>query len=287
MCVLVGIGMVAFWPGEREPEYNGKRLSEWIWAYEHSRFSAVDNGQSLRAIREIGTNAVPWLLKWMRYETPKWRIKFDRATDKVLPRLHFPGSYTHEFWELCENTAGFKALGVEARDAIPALTEMVNQRQSMAVSRRAIRALAYIGADGLPPLMTALTDPDKEKRMYAAAYTGFMQPRNTNLTPIVPLLAKCATDDFLIAHNAVETLGKLRLEPMVAVPVLTNALGNRHYFMRLRAAEASGQFGEEGYVAVPALAVSLNDPESVVREAVTNALRSVAPQLFTNEVKDF
>ena len=30
MCVLVGIGVVAFWPGEREPEYNGKKLSEWL-----------------------------------------------------------------------------------------------------------------------------------------------------------------------------------------------------------------------------------------------------------------
>jgi hypothetical protein len=114
-----------------------------------------------------------------------------------------------------------------------------------------------------------------------------MQPRDTNLSPFVPLLAKCATDDFLIAHNALETLGKLRLEPMVAVPVLTNALGSRRYFMRLRAAEAIGQFGEEGHLAVPALKASLNDPESVVREAVTNALRAVAPEVLTNGVREF
>jgi HEAT repeat protein len=203
----------------------------------------------------------------------------------LLPGLRFRLSGTYEFWELCENAAGFKALGVEAKGAVPALTEMANQKQSIIVSCRAIRALAYIGADGLQPLMAALTDPDKEKRMYAAAYTGFMQPRDTNLTPIVPLLAQCATDDFLIAHNALETLGKLRLEPMVAVPVLTNALRNRHYFMRLRAAEGIGQFGDAGYLAVPALKASLNDPEPVVREAVTNALKAVAPELFTEEMK--
>jgi len=98
-----------------------------------------------------------------------------------------------------------------------------------------------------------------------------MQPRDTNLSPFVPLLAKCATDDFLIAHNALETLGKLRLEPMVAVPVLTNALGSQRISCASRCG-AIGQFGEEGHLAVPALKASLNDPESVVREAVTNAL---------------
>lgn len=279
--------MVVFWPGEREPEYDGRKLSEWIWTYERSRFSAVDNGKSARAIRTIGTNAVPWLLKWMRYETPKWRITFNRATDRLLPRLRFGRSDTYEFWDLCENSAGFKALGVEGKSAVPALTEMANQQQSMAVSRRAIRALAYIGADGLRPLMAALTDPDKEKRMYAAAYIGLMQPRDTNLNPVAPLLAKCVTDEFLIAHNAVETLGTLRLEPSVTVPVLTNALGHRKPFMRLRAAEAIGQFGPEGYLAVPALKASLNDANSDLREAVTNALSPVAPEVLTNGVKDF
>jgi len=43
-CVLVGIGVVAFLPGEKEPEYNGKKLSEWIWAYEISSFSSRITG---------------------------------------------------------------------------------------------------------------------------------------------------------------------------------------------------------------------------------------------------
>jgi HEAT repeat protein len=205
----------------------------------------------------------------------------------VLPRLRFGRRDTLEFWELCENGAGFKALGAAASSAVPSLTEMANQGQSMTVSRRAIRALAYIGADGLPPLMTVLAGPDKEKREYAAAYIGFMRPRETNLVPVIPLLVKCTTDDFLIAHWAVETLGNLTLDPTVTIPALTNALASQRYFIRLRAAQALTKFAEQGHLAVPALTASLNDPEVVVREAVTNALRAVSPDVLANRVKDF
>jgi len=31
LCALVvTVAAVAFWPGEREPEYQGKKLSEWV-----------------------------------------------------------------------------------------------------------------------------------------------------------------------------------------------------------------------------------------------------------------
>jgi hypothetical protein len=28
--VVAMVGMVVLWPGEREPEYQGKKLSEWL-----------------------------------------------------------------------------------------------------------------------------------------------------------------------------------------------------------------------------------------------------------------
>ena len=70
VCVLVGIGGVAFWPGEKEPEYNGKKLSEWLRAYElgssnENERLVVDREQKTAAdaIQNLGTNALPWLLK--------------------------------------------------------------------------------------------------------------------------------------------------------------------------------------------------------------------------------
>ena len=29
-CIVAAVLIVALWPGEREPEYQGKKLSEWL-----------------------------------------------------------------------------------------------------------------------------------------------------------------------------------------------------------------------------------------------------------------
>src|SRR5580765_1901178 len=75
------------WPREREPEYDGVPLSGWLNAKEN--FSAsihgipdkalpypnypVDGSKSESAIRHIGTNALPFLVRWIQYKMPLWR----------------------------------------------------------------------------------------------------------------------------------------------------------------------------------------------------------------------
>src|SRR5690349_23795439 len=94
---IIGLVAVAVWPGEREPEYQGKKLSEWVRAYvkaEHA-FSEAEFGytyyqvrtnrelQALRAeannahdvVIRLGTNSIPWLIRRVEYETPIWRKK--------------------------------------------------------------------------------------------------------------------------------------------------------------------------------------------------------------------
>jgi hypothetical protein len=69
--VLAGV-LVALSKREREPEYGGKRLSEWVLALPPSPTGGTD---AELALRSIGTNAVPFLLKWIDYEPAAWRIK--------------------------------------------------------------------------------------------------------------------------------------------------------------------------------------------------------------------
>jgi hypothetical protein len=87
---LAAIGVVAFWPGEKEPEYKGKKLSEWlnvvatnlsiedVTAFEEHHFAEIKSAASLEgigAVRSIGTNAVPWFVKWVERDRPAWRTK--------------------------------------------------------------------------------------------------------------------------------------------------------------------------------------------------------------------
>lgn len=98
VCVLVGIGVVASWPGPKEPNYNGKSFSEWLWIIgtnsttdrqiinDSADLSGITNElpkviEAVRAVRAIGTNALPHLIKWT-LDPPAWR----RASLKPIGR---------------------------------------------------------------------------------------------------------------------------------------------------------------------------------------------------------
>src|SRR5438105_3314 len=80
-CVMAAIVMAIVWPRNREPEYGGKRLSEWLGAYE-----ASPSDEAQVAVRRIGTNALPWLLRWCGYEPPPWRGKLLMFMLQKTPR---------------------------------------------------------------------------------------------------------------------------------------------------------------------------------------------------------
>jgi hypothetical protein len=86
-CLMAGVVAFIVWPGEREPEYQGKKLSEWLTLY--SQTFSDESGRkeahasAAQAVRHIGTNAIPYLLKWIRYETPDWRNKLESHIEKL------------------------------------------------------------------------------------------------------------------------------------------------------------------------------------------------------------
>src|SRR5947209_3349861 len=59
---------------EQEPTYAGKRLSEWVMRL-RAKNSLEGERETEEAIRHIGTNSLPYLLKWISYEPTPWRIK--------------------------------------------------------------------------------------------------------------------------------------------------------------------------------------------------------------------
>src|SRR5580765_975729 len=89
--LVVGGVLVAVFAGrEREPEYGGKRLSEWVRrigttsAGGRVRRMGIDTAE-MEAIRHIGTNALPYLVRFMRYEQPQWKAKLYGNLNRALP----------------------------------------------------------------------------------------------------------------------------------------------------------------------------------------------------------
>jgi len=61
-CVGIAGFFALVWLKEAEPEYQGKRLSKWLQIYGNPA-NTQDKELAAEAVRQIGTNAVPVLLK--------------------------------------------------------------------------------------------------------------------------------------------------------------------------------------------------------------------------------
>lgn len=121
------------------PVYNGKPLATWIDELLPLGFSRVThtNRPDVQAVRNLGTNAIPWLLRELT--TTPWT---DNSTNA-------PASYRHQN----RGRVGFWALGEIGAPAIPSLVGLIDEQPDSIPS-----ALAGIGAPALPALERCLTN---------------------------------------------------------------------------------------------------------------------------------
>jgi len=289
--VLLGAFGFAADPGP-EPEYGGKKLSEWVlvngydWrggvgdslpgAVRPSTEAQVDAGI---AIHHIGTNAIPCLLKWIRYEPP---LREDKANTTLEPLTNRLASAQWSFvisQHLRADGAvrSFRTLGLEATGAVDELTLLMNGPHSFTANRAAF-ALSYLGRAAVPAFLAALTNRQGVVRQRA---TALMEHLGTNARSAIPVLIPCLKDpDEDLANNAAQLLGKLKLEAGVVVPALIESLSDSRLTVRHAAVDALREFRGEASVAVPALRKLLDDPDSAGRWFVTNAIRQIDPSVL-------
>jgi hypothetical protein len=138
---VVAITLAIFiWPREREPEYNGVKLSKWLETYRDKKPEAKE------AIEHIGTNALPFLVSWIQYERPAWRSWLNQFSR----RLPSPLQNTRPVnWLLANNTEtradsavnGFKVLGKDSSPAFEALQRLSENRKTPATQLRATECM--------------------------------------------------------------------------------------------------------------------------------------------------
>jgi HEAT repeat protein len=267
---------------DQEPSYNGRSLSDWLVALtDHSPEGEPEVAEE--AIRQIGTNAIPFLVRYSGYTPSLLRL----GSTAAISRLgHWLGRDWGEPWNRREarGTGAMEALGIlgpAAATAIPELTRLMNSSGDFERARHATFALGHIGRQALPPLMTVLTNPQSPLRGCAALSLSLL---GTNALPAVPILIEYLQATTDLALCATTSLGKLQQEPHLVVPALINTLQDSRPEIRCAAARALGQFGDQARPAQPALVNLLSDTDEGTRYAVTNALRAIAPEALTNAV---
>jgi hypothetical protein len=148
------------------------------------------------AIVRAGTNALPFLLRWIGTDLPTRKLKVAEAAHKYLPvpiaiRVENP-LLTAERSQaaLCEGSmCAFAALGEKASPAIPILLRMTTMKGH---GGRAMYAIGIIGPPAIPTMLNIIRDPSCANRDSAIA--GVVTIRGAEASQLVPTLRACLQD---------------------------------------------------------------------------------------------
>src|SRR6266487_3186241 len=154
----------------REPIYRGKRVSDWVEDLDYglSSFKGSAVGEAEAAVRHMGSNAVPSLIRMMRCRDSALRKKLVPLLSKQsLVKLNFRPAAEHIQWR---GARGAWLVGPSAKEAIPDLIVLLTN-QSPWVRGGAATALGKIGTNSvvtLSSLVKALDDPVADVRICIA-----------------------------------------------------------------------------------------------------------------------
>lgn len=159
-----------------EPQYQGRRLSDWLQQYNQiqdlSQFSPIDE-----AIRAIGTNAVPRLLSDIqRGASPSNSQKF---VARWCPRWVWLRSLVFgEDTRSAPALMAFRALGSEAKPALPGLKKLLEDSQTMDM---AAQGFFFIGPGSIPTLEDACRCTNIMVRVKAALMVAKLKSSLRNM----------------------------------------------------------------------------------------------------------
>jgi len=278
VAVLGASGWLVLRPQKPEPVYQGKTLSTWMEqyyrmgdesAYRNKNAGAPPptNSAALReeaaiALREIGTNAIPYYLKLAatRISPMQMQIMYNKVFSKVSWRTPWLGTACYRWaTEFSENPQkallGFQLLGPAAKSTVPDLIHLMQTSDSRNSRRSAAYALSFIGPaakDAVPALVQNFKDP-------------YEMVRDATVTAL-----------FAIAQDH----DTYRWRPecaAVMVPALSQLLSDTNTDV-LRVVFMLSDLQGEARPAVPALMPFLNDTNVQISSATQNAIKSIDPE---------
>ena len=173
-----------------EPRYNERTLSEWLVEYEAGEVSGgTRDTNAITAICTIGSNAAPFLVKWINVAdyTPTERVRdligFGLGHPYTPPRLARANRAMR----------AFQLLGTNAAPAIPDLTKIILEDKRYEAGIDAREALVYIGPPGviaLSMLATNRSTPHRFETITTLGLSAETGPRDM----AKPYLTNCLSD---------------------------------------------------------------------------------------------
>jgi len=213
----VVIALLAAVGSSREPAYGGRALSAWLPMLPTPSVRRESSDPAAEAIRAMGSNSVPYLLKWIRYEKPPWRAAIARAVNSIVGRVRPAGVFATDAKDKARAQRAMYALiilGPKAEGAVGELTKMLYETNNPASTTYAPMTLAAIGKKGLPPLVAVLTNQQTTSLVRCRAM-GNIGAMGTNALPCVPDLRQAQeSSSWIVRRDATNVLRRIDPETM-------------------------------------------------------------------------
>jgi HEAT repeat protein len=299
ICLIVAaialVALLAHSPTFGEPSYEGHPLSYWVAMLgtpprigpSPDVFDYSDNERATNAIDHIGAAALPFLLKWIQYQTPSWRT----SLASLLFRTRYHIAERLSDWIVRQKTdqlaAGvpyaFDVLGKRAMPVFDDLCRLMNDSKRPETAPKAAMALGSLGTNALPPLLAVVVKTNHPAQWEALFVIHQMSDLGNSPT-LVTMITNCLSDANSpdVQQLAVFLLGNLKAAPQISVPALLSRLNSTNNMVRHFSADALGEFGPEAVSAIPALTNALMHADADLQDSFVDALHKIDPVAFTN-----
>lgn len=248
-------------PSAREPIYQGRPLRAWLEEFDPG-YGSTNYSAAQAAIRAMGTNTLPFLIRYLRSKDPPFHAQRLRLMSK-LHLLHGKVEYA-VFWHRRAATACGE-LGPEGAPAFPAMAEAMNDPHA---AHEVGAALSRMFTNSAPVLTNILATGNVMARCRAAdaLTTAFSHPpiEEMGRTALLNALRDPDAGVRATAASAFQFWNK-RLD--LVVPALTRALSDPSPIVRRNAATSLGNFGTAARSAVPELLKLLQDTNTYPRRS--------------------
>ncbi len=236
------------------------------------------------AVRAIGKDAVPTLVRALRSDSSDVRLKAilclsvlgpdaSPAVSDLRPLLESRVD-EHAYWTIiC-----LGEIGKEASAAVPDLLSLLAHPQGCPFWEQVGETIAIIASEngklpeGVEKLLSHKNPGARQGALFALGECGALAEA------VIPkIIAALGDPHVLVRIHAALALGKINRRPDIAIPALVKGLGDSKSSVSCAAASALGEFGSAASVAVPRLVELLSSRISVVRYEAATALGKIGP----------
>jgi hypothetical protein len=267
LAVIAAISLMSSLRQPREPEYDGVPLSDYLRSLTYSQVRLERSARD--AIRAMGSNAVPHLIKILDTRESRFKTRFNELAGRYsFTRFRFKPL------DACQVQAAMacQELGPTAAPAIPSLARLVDDPQ---LGSWAVAALAEISPQTFPLLTNAMNSRWPATRFAAVGHLRLARPRER---AIPPLLVALGSQESNMRGIAAESLGALGLHSPEVVAALTARLDDPDSNVRVIAARSLGWCGGAAAGSVPKLLELYHSQEGMPdQQSIGAALASIEP----------